>query len=193
MIRGSNEYIGYTKPSVHHIPGGPWSCSSAISNLGSPAPLSDSFLRNLQMMFDFTFSGGLPTGPVMRITALYDAGSDMLTCYIRDLRHLDPSHRLLALLSPYSLQQASFTAELQQARLACCMPTVKEWFMENFSIQPTARNSTCMAYQSLMLLETFEDTRLTGAAPVPPPIRDGRHRQVTTPAEPFLIAYSVLY
>lgn len=92
VIRGSDEYVGYTKPSVRRIPGGRWSCSSAVGSLGSPALLSDSFLRNLQMMFDVTFSGGLPTGPVIRITALYDAGSDMLTCYIRDLRHFDPSH-----------------------------------------------------------------------------------------------------
>ena len=44
-------------------------------------------------MFDVTLSDlvdGFPTGPVIRISALWDTGSDLLTCYTRDLRILDP-------------------------------------------------------------------------------------------------------
>ena len=58
------------------------------------------FPTSLKITVDVTLVGGLPTGPVIRITAPRDTGFDLLTCYIRDLLTLGSFNQFANALGP---------------------------------------------------------------------------------------------
>ena len=97
-------------------------------------------------MLDVTFSplvGGHPNGLVMRITTLYDTGSDLVTIYTRDLEHLDPNNHFpqaLGELIPILTVAGAIhrQAAIGAARLVNFngQDYLGGWFQEDFCIQP---------------------------------------------------------
>lgn len=126
-------------------------------------------------MFDITFSelvGGLPTGPVMRITALYDTGSDLLTCYTRDLRQLDPLNHFPQALGQFiPVLTAAGVVYRQVARGAARLVDASDqgyvggWFTERFCTDP---DIPMLDMHGEPVVDAsgraiYKDTRLTGA------------------------------